>query len=63
MNRYRPKAGEDPATGRRPNPNHQYFWPIRFADAFEYHPQLALAFTGELTDTWVPYSDPAEVMR
>jgi hypothetical protein len=63
MNRYRPKPHEEPATGWPPDPNHQYWYPITFTDAFEYHPQLALSFTGELTDTWIPYSDPAEVHR
>ena len=63
MNRYKPKSGEDPATGRRPDPNYQYFRPPRFEDAFEYHPQFRAAMRGALNDTWVPYSDPAEVSR
>ena len=63
MNRYQPKLGQDPATGPRPNPNYQYFWPIRPSDVLEYHPQLALAFCGSLTDTWEPFTDTMEVRQ
>lgn len=63
MNRYRPKPHEEPATGHPPDPNYQYWYPTRFSDALEYHPQLAQALCGTLTDSWEPYSDPAQVTR
>jgi len=44
----------EPATGRRPDPNYQYFWPPVFSDAFEYHPQFADAMRGTLRDDWQP---------
>jgi len=44
----------EPATGRRPDPNYQYFYPPRFSDACHYHPQFALAMRGELRDDWQP---------
>jgi hypothetical protein len=50
-----PPAPLEPATGPRPNPNYQYFYPIQPSDALHYHPQLAQALAGTLHDTWVPY--------
>ncbi len=52
----------EPATGRAPDPNYQYFWPITFSDAFEYHPQFADAMRGLLRDDWQP-TTPDSVSR